>query len=285
MASLAEFSTRPVQEGNGGFFTDFRRQTIKISGFWKGLCQFATTIFIRRFSFLLERHLDASHPLYFPNRLQNPDVSYFIGDHKHRVYLTRHLYSLMQTGQAFRVWLRASILSIMMKRTVTDLRTQAGTLKRWPSGKIRIAGGKLVDIRCGIVARRSSVARVWLETRFRSQPPDQCILHYHSPLLSRYLSLDLVLAGPQTRLSTIRGACEILDEVARIRGSVAIFAHVSTARISDRLLQRLGWQRHLLDESGRHWMKRFYDGYPDHDRQRYVPEPGKYDQHDLRLTP
>ncbi|HBJ35186.1 MAG TPA: hypothetical protein DDZ51_10615 [Planctomycetaceae bacterium] len=160
----------------------------------------------------------------------------------------------------------------MMKRTVTDLRIQSGVLKTWPSGKIRMSGGKLLDIRCGIVARRSSVARVWLESRFRSQPPDRCVLHYHSPFLSRYLSLDLVLAGPQTHLSTIRGACAMLDEIARLRGAVAIFAHVSTTRISDRLLQRLGWQRHLQGESGRHWIKRFYNGYPDHDLQRYVTQ-------------
>jgi len=157
----------------------------------------------------------------------------------------------------------------MMKRTVTDLQTQAGIVKRWPSGRIRMAGGKLLDIRCGIVARRTSVARVWLESRFRSQRTDHCVLHYHSPLLSRYLTLDLILAGPQTHLSTIRGACEILDEVARLRGAVAIFAHVSTTGITDRLLRRLGWQRHLMGEPGRHWIKRFYDGYPDHDLHRY----------------
>lgn len=158
----------------------------------------------------------------------------------------------------------------MIKRTVTDLHAQAATVRRWPSGTIRMAGGKMIDIRCGILARRSSVARVWLENRFRSQAPDCCVLHYHSPFLSRYLSLDLVLAGPQTGLVTIRGACELLDEVARLRGAVAIFAHISTTKISDRLLQRLGWRQHLMGTSGRHWIKRFYDGYPDHNLQRYI---------------
>lgn len=172
-----------------------------------------------------------------------------------------------------------------MKRTVTDLQSQARALQFWRSGKIRMAGGKLIDIRCGILAGRTSVARVWLESRFRSQPPDRCMLYYHSPLLSRYLSIDFVAAGPQTGLSTIRGACEILDEVARIRGAVALFAHVSTTRISDRLLQRLGWQQHLLGASGRHWIKRFYDGYPDHDLQRYLTASQTRDEDYAPLIP
>lgn len=158
----------------------------------------------------------------------------------------------------------------MLTRTITDPPTQAAIIQRWPSGEIRMSGGKLVEIRCGIFVRRASVARVWLESRRRSQFRDRCALYYHSPLLSRYLSLDLVLAGPQTCLSTVRGACEVLDEVARLRGAVAIFAHVSTTKISDRLLVRLGWQQHRLGSPGRHWVNRFYDGYPDHDVDRYL---------------
>jgi hypothetical protein len=169
-----------------------------------------------------------------------------------------------------------TVLTIMMKRTIVDFRAQAATLKFWPSGKITMASGKLIDIRCGLLPKRVSVARVWLETHFRSLPEDHCTITYHSPLGSRYLALDLVLAGPRTRLCTIRGACETLDEIARLRGAVAIFAHVSTSRISDRLLQRLGWQQHCLESPGRHWVKRFYDGYPDHDIQRYVdPVPSQ----------
>lgn len=158
----------------------------------------------------------------------------------------------------------------MMKRTITDLRAQTATLKFWPSGKITTVSGKLQDIRCGLLPKRASVAKVWLETHFRSLAEDHCTITYHSPLGSRYLALDLVLAGPKTRLSTIRRACETLDEVARLRGAVAIFAHISTSRISDRLLRRLGWRQHCFDTPGRHWVKRFYDGYPDYDIERYI---------------
>jgi hypothetical protein len=36
------------------------------------------------------------------------------------------------------------------------------------------------------------------------------------------------------------------------------------------LLQRQGWERHLQHWSGRHWIRRFYDGYPDSGIERYL---------------
>jgi hypothetical protein len=135
-------------------------------------------------------------------------------------------------------------------------------------------GGKLVEVRCGIFARRTRVVRVWPESRLRSQARDHRALYDRSPLSSRYLSLDLsldlVLVGPRTCLPTARGACEVLDEVARICNAVAIFAHLSTTQISYRPLTRTDWQQHRLGSPGRHWVKRFYDGYPDHDVHRYL---------------
>jgi hypothetical protein len=171
-----------------------------------------------------------------------------------------------------------TILTIMRNRTIEDPHAQAESLSLWPSGTIRMASGQLLDIRCGILPKRASVARVWLASRFRSLPEDHCSISYHSPLLGRYLALDSVFAGPNTSYRTLRGACEILDEVARLRGAVAIFAHVSNSRISDRLLRRFGWLQHPTQSPGRHWIKRFYDGYPGHDLRRYLRNRQATDQ-------
>lgn len=153
---------------------------------------------------------------------------------------------------------------MILRTDATDLTRDRKTLARWPAGKITIANGKLVGVRCGIVARRPSMARVWWENRWRTAAADHCVLHYHSPLFARYLVLDFVCTGKRTRLPTVLGAGLVLDEIARARGAVAIFAHLSTDAISDRLMQRLGWQPHQLHLPGRHWVKRFYDGYPQH---------------------
>ncbi len=138
--------------------------------------------------------------------------------------------------------------------------------------------GRLLEIRCRILPRRVSVARVWWDSRHRSRDDDQCTLDYHGPLLGGYLSLDYIASGRGTRLATMLGACQLLDEIARIREAVAIFAHVSTTAISDRLLIRYGWQRHLPSLPGRHWVKRFYDGYPEIDVRRYLPAERQLDE-------
>lgn len=82
--------------------------------------------------------------------------------------------------------------------------------------------------------------------------------------------LDYIRSGPKTRLATLRGACQILDEVARLRQSVAILAHVSTDAISDRLLMRWGWEPHATNLAGRHWIKRFYGRHPHVNTERYL---------------
>ena len=115
------------------------------------------------------------------------------------------------------------------------------------------------------------MAQVWWQSRYGRPTDDLCWMDYHQPWGSPgFLTLDYVRSGTQAGYKTFIGACHVLDEIARIRGAVAIVAHVSNGAISDRLLQRLGWQRHLEHWSGRHWIRRFYDGYPESALHRYV---------------
>ena len=81
-----------------------------------------------------------------------------------------------------------------------------------------------------------------------------------------FLTLDYIRSGKTAGYKTFVGACYLLDEIARIRGASAIVAHVSNGS-----LERLGWQQHMNKRSGRHWIKRFYDGYPTSCLQRYAP--------------
>ncbi len=89
--------------------------------------------------------------------------------------------------------------------------------------------------------------------------------------MPQFLTLDYIRSGRRAGYTSFLAASHVLDEIARLRGAVAIVAHVSNAGISDRLLERLGWQRHLPHWSGRHWIRRFYEGYPDSAIDRYLP--------------
>lgn len=100
----------------------------------------------------------------------------------------------------------------------------------------------------------------WKHTRGQ---PDFCQLWFNQPLLhSNYLSLIYIQSTWQTTYATFRRALIILDRIAELKGSDALFCEVTNPRISDRLLRRQGWERHLESSRRRHWIKRFYGRYP-----------------------
>lgn len=99
--------------------------------------------------------------------------------------------------------------------------------------------------------------------RFR----DRCQLFYNQPVgHSNFLALKYIVSSYGTRFRTAYRAVVVLDQIAWIKGIDAIVAEVTNPRISDRLLQRWGWQRHLEHRRGRHYIKRFYGSYPEHAR-------------------
>lgn len=102
------------------------------------------------------------------------------------------------------------------------------------------------------------------DARFRGVRGDRCELYYHVPWSApTFLTLAYVHSGRQTSLSTVYAATLVLDEIARLKQSQAIVCHVTNERISDRLLERWGWQPHCRDWPGRHFIKRFYGAYPE----------------------
>lgn len=131
-------------------------------------------------------------------------------------------------------------------------------------GVIVVSGGELKSIRKRYWPQVGSSARIWWDAKFRSVQTDTCWLYYSSTrAIPGFVTLDYVRSGQHTTLRTFRGAVLVLDEIARRRQAVALFAHVGTTAISDRLLRRWGWEPHAQHLSGRHWVKRFYDGYPE----------------------
>lgn len=93
---------------------------------------------------------------------------------------------------------------------------------------------------------------------------DRCMLYYNQPFFhKRYLALKYVVSNRGTSFRSFRLATRVLDEVARIKESDAIVCEVTNPSISNRLLKRWGWDRHLEDHPSRNFIKRFYGRYPD----------------------
>lgn len=145
-------------------------------------------------------------------------------------------------------------------RPVTRVSEDRQLLARRRMGKIITEGGQVLAITGRWWPYSANLARVWWDQRFGSLRGNRCELYYHQS--GGFLTLSYVHSGPGTTLSTLYAATLVLDEIARLKSSVAIVCHVTNRRISNRFFHRWGWQEHCLAWSGRHFIKRFYDGYP-----------------------
>lgn len=147
----------------------------------------------------------------------------------------------------------------------------AEQIRRWRCGRIVMQAGRLIEIQHRLTCGSVSVAQVWWQARYGRGHDDICWLDYHQPFGMRaFLTLDYIRSGTRAGYKSFVGACHVLDEIAKVRGATAIVAHVTNGNISDRLLHRLGWQQHMQSWSGRHWIRRFYDGFPDTGLHRYM---------------
>jgi hypothetical protein len=150
-------------------------------------------------------------------------------------------------------------------QTVADLRQGAEVLRRRPYGVIEMIDERLAGIHLRPWPKTISVAEVWwLGGRYhRRRPGNRCLLYYNQPWGHRnFLTLKYLVSSSRTTMRTARGALLVLDEIARLKRSDAILCEASNLRISDRLLARWGWERHVLDSPRRHFIKRFYGDYP-----------------------
>jgi len=147
--------------------------------------------------------------------------------------------------------------------SVSDPRANEPKIRRWRCGRIVMRGGKLIEIQQLLLCGNVSVAEVWLQAKYGRRDDDCCWLDYHQPLgIPSFLTPDYIRAGTLASYKTLIGVCQTLDEIARIRSTAAIVAHATNQNISDRLLLRNGSQRHMERWKGRHWIRRYYDGYP-----------------------
>lgn len=150
--------------------------------------------------------------------------------------------------------------------TVTDLCDEAATLRRRPYGVIEVCEGRLVAVHLRPWPKLVSGFEAWWDARGFHQRAsgNRCWIYYNQPRsCPNYLALAYVLSTRDTMLASARAALATLDEIARLKQTDAIVCDASNGRISDRLLTRWGWESHLPDSGGRHYIKRFYGVYPE----------------------
>lgn len=153
-----------------------------------------------------------------------------------------------------------------------NFRNDADAIAQVTRGRIIMRAGRLDSIEQHWLRSPTSIAQVWWESNHGRLRGDVCMLDYHVPSgLPNFLTLDYIRSGNETSYRTFIGAAHLLNDIAALRGSDAIVAHVTNVKLTDRFMHRLGWQRHQEHWRGRHFIRRFYDGYPAPTVGRYAP--------------
>jgi hypothetical protein len=149
-------------------------------------------------------------------------------------------------------------------QTVCDPIAGAEILRRRRFGVIEMVDGHLRAIHLRPWPKQSSlvearyVGRWWHQRR----GGDRAWIYYNQPWgHSNYLALRYAISTHDCRLATMHGGLAILDEIARLKGSDAIFCQATSSRISLRAMARYGWDPMSGRSRGRTFVKRFYGEY------------------------
>lgn len=156
---------------------------------------------------------------------------------------------------------------------VTDMAAQQPLIRQRGAGHIVVANGNLVAIFGRWWPYLGNHLRAAMDRRHRHSACERsacehsacnrCELFFHTPWSApQFLTLSYIHSSERTSMASVYVATLVLDEIARIKGSLAIVANVTNDKISDRALARWGWEPHCLNWSGRHFIKRFYGKYP-----------------------
>lgn len=145
--------------------------------------------------------------------------------------------------------------------TIDDWHAGSEALRRRRYGVIETSGGRLVAVHLRPWPKLLSWPEIWpVGPGYHARgAADRCLLCYNQPRrFGNFLALKYIVSTPSTSYATFRAALVALDELARLKGSDALLCDAANTRLSDRLLQRLGWTPHAPKRWRRNYIKRLY---------------------------
>ena len=150
--------------------------------------------------------------------------------------------------------------------SIFEIETGAGAIISRRYGVIEVAEAKLVAVHFRPWPKLISTMEThwlggWQHAGRRRK--DQCLMYFNQPVgHSNFLALKYAMTSFGTTFGTVRKALLVLDQIAFLKKSDAIVAEITNPRISDRALERLGWEKHFPKSRKRNFIRRFYGHYP-----------------------
>ncbi|MGI9457762.1 MAG: hypothetical protein ACR2NU_14450 [Aeoliella sp.] len=152
-----------------------------------------------------------------------------------------------------------------MFQFIQDFDAGREILIRGRYGMIETVGGRLNCITLRPWPKLISWPEVWpVRLKFHDRGPvDRCRLYYNQPRgMPNFLALKYVVSTPGTQYATFRAALTVLDAIAELKRTDAILCDAANSRLSDRFMNRLGWEAHKPQRWHRNYIRRFYGEYP-----------------------
>jgi hypothetical protein len=169
--------------------------------------------------------------------------------------------------------------------TITDFQAGREALRVRPYGVIETSGGQFAAVHLRPWPKLFDWSEVWplLVPRYHARgQADRCFLYYNQPRrMPQFLALKYVVSTSGTCCRTVRSALGVLDAIAALKHADAIVCDAANGRLSDRLLQRFGWEPHKPRRWHRNYIRRFYGTYPADANRVAGVEPLPSAQHEL----
>lgn len=140
---------------------------------------------------------------------------------------------------------------------VESLSESHDLVRAWRYGEIELKNGALHRIYPRWWPRIGSEWESMLDSYMRRLPDDVCRVFYAFPRSSPgFMSVLYAYSGRNTQAKTLLLGVSTVDEIAEIHQAKAIVCQATNARLTERLMRRLGYVRHAHSLGPNHYIKR-----------------------------
>lgn len=149
--------------------------------------------------------------------------------------------------------------------TITEFDADRERIRARQYGVIETVAGELAAIHLRPWPKLVSLREILpLGPRYHGRgAADRCLLYYNQPRrMPSFLALKYIVSTAGTSYRTFRASLVALDAIAALKHVDAIVCDAANARLSDRLMARLGWEPHKPQRWHRNYIRRFYGKYP-----------------------
>ena len=151
-------------------------------------------------------------------------------------------------------------------QTVTDFEAGSAAIGARRYGVIETRDGQFAGVHLRPWPKLVAWPELWplVGPRYHARgDADRCLLYYNQPRrMPQFLALKYIVSTNGTSYRTSRAALVVLDAIAQLKQADAIVCDAANYRLSDRLMQRLGWEPHKPQRWHRNFIRRFYGSYP-----------------------